>query len=214
MRLCSLLILAACSTSATPPANTKTMSDGVTLAVVMSGWEMWIGNDKDPRVAQDAPERTPGALDRVTAAFAKAAPASANALLVTYANKAQLRVPLGQPLTPAAFGTQQDYHSEIGIDLVKGLALAADQLEAAPPGHRYLIVLGDGTDTNPEAALVELPKLADRFAKAHVEVTAIVYRTQISAERDFIDKLTKHVIRTPTLDEFQTALTSTLATVR
>lgn len=219
MRSCALLLVAACSTSTTPPTNTKPTPDPVTLAVVMSGWEIWIGNDKDPRVAADAPERTPGALDRVIAAFGKAdlahtAP-DARAVLVTYGVGAKVRVPLGPVanLTPAAFGTQQDYHGGIGVDLLQGLDLAAQQLEAVP-GRHVLIVLGDGTDTNPEAARAQLPKLRERLEKLPVEVTAIVYRTQMSQERDFIDTLTKHVTRAATLDEFQTALAGTLATVR
>jgi hypothetical protein len=192
----------------------------VTLAVVMSGWEIWIGNDKDPSVAADAPERTPGALDRVVATFGKAdlahtAP-SARAVLVTYNVGAQVRVPLGPiaNLTPAAFGTQQDYHGKIGVDLLRGLELAANQLDAAPPGRHILLVLGDGSDTDAEAAVAQLPKLAARFAKFPVEVSAIVYRTQMSQERDYLDKLTKHVTRAPTLDAFETALGGALATVR
>jgi len=220
MRSCALLVLVACSTTTAPPANTKATPDVVTLAVVMSGWEIWIGNDKDPRVAKDAPERTPGALDRVVAAFGKAdlahAAPNARAVLVTYADKAKVRVPLGPiaNLTPAAFGTQQDYHEAMGVELLRALALAADQLDAAPPGRHVLLVLGDGTDTDPQAALAEMPKLAERFAKFPVEVTAIVYRTQASADRDAIDKLTKHVTRAPTLDAFETALVGALATVR
>jgi len=220
MRICALLVLAACSTTTAPPANTKATADVVTLAVVMSGWEIWIGNDKDPSVAADAPERLPGALERVVAAFGKAdlahAAPNARGALVTYNVGAQVRVPLGPiaNLTPAAFGTQQDYHAKIGVDLLRGLELAANQLDAAPPGRHLLLVLGDGSDTDAAAAMDQLPKLAERLAKFPVEVTAIVYRTQMSQEHDYIDKLTKHVVRAETLDKFETALAGALATVR
>jgi hypothetical protein len=69
-----------------------------TIAIVMLGWEMWIGNDTYRR--KDDSTRTTGMLTPLKAALDKldlksAAPPGSLGMLITYADTVRIRVPMG-----------------------------------------------------------------------------------------------------------------------
>ncbi|HEY0195836.1 MAG TPA: hypothetical protein VGC42_32200 [Kofleriaceae bacterium] len=178
-----------------PPTPPPAPVGGTTIALVYSGWEIWIGND-DVTPADD-PVHYPGALKALKAGLDQAdlahtLPAGSQGLVITYTNKAVIRVPLGPVanLTSAALGTQKDYVDTKGSELVAGIQLAIDQLEKAQTSKKQLIVLSDGNDTNNEAAKPALALLKKRAAGLGISVDSIVYKSALSNDPNITTSLT------------------------
>jgi hypothetical protein len=199
MKALVLALLVACSASPAPPPEPKGPTP-YSLAVVMSGWELWIGNDKTAKVPEDDPTRRPGLLLELAATIDKldlahTAPVGSQAMVVTYADKAVIRAPLA-PITKfsgASLGKQDDYYGTTGLELVQGVTVALAELTKAPAGRKYLLVVGDGNDTNNEAAKGQLAGLKQQAAKLGVEVAAIVYRIPLSNRQNVVKELTGNV---------------------
>jgi hypothetical protein len=194
------------------PAPTTT-----TVALVYCGWEIWIGNDQNPKLAADDPSRSPGALLAIQAALDRAdlahtAPPGTQAVAISYADTVAVRVPLGPiaNLTSAALGKQTDYAGTIGVELVAGLSRAADELDRAPAGRKLLIIVSDGADTNADQAAKQLPELKKRLAARGVEVASILYKTALSGERDVLSALTDHSVRAWSRDDITFELVNLL----
>ncbi|HUJ57928.1 MAG TPA: hypothetical protein VLX92_05535 [Kofleriaceae bacterium] len=161
-------------------------SDGnepMALAIVYEGDEAWIGNDD---VEADETARYPGALGRLEAGIdelrlAARVPPGSTAIAVSYGTGAQLRY--DGPITAlagSALGSQKDYYRSIGSDLVQGVTLAMAKLEQSKAPVRALIVIGDGSDTDPEAAKPALVELKKRAAAAGIHVFGIIYKDALS----------------------------------
>lgn len=156
------------------------------LALLVSGWEVWMGND-DIVPAAD-PSRYPGALKSIRAAFDRAPmtgfPDDSQAITVTYDSDVRIRLPMGpiESLDARAVGVQQDYYGGVGHELVNGVTFALTELAKVEGARRVLVVIGDGSDTNNEAAKLKLHDLKKRAAELHVEVYSIVYKAQLSDE--------------------------------
>ena len=176
-------------TSAKPPVQIPAAarrsfqqgSQAVALAIVMQGWEMWIGNDTY-RPKSD-PTRATGVLVPLGAAIDKLGlpaltPAGSVGAVITYADRAQLRVPMGPiaKLTGSALGTQKDYANTVGGELVKGVELALAELRKAPQPLKVLIVLSDGNDANNDAAKAALAALKKQAQADRVRTFAIIYK--------------------------------------
>lgn len=197
-RCVALCLVVACSTQATTPVEAPKREAAVAprpappkpvaIAFVVEGHEMWVGNDR----REDVPghERVAGALDPLKEALAKVPlaglPAGSMATVVTYGEQAAVRFPMAPiaKLTPDAFGEQKDYAGIIDRDLVAGVTLGLDELAKVKEARRVLVVIGDGTDTNPEVAERELPALAKRAAAEHVQIATFVYKGRFSAPVD------------------------------
>jgi hypothetical protein len=178
---------------APPPAPA---AEPYALAVVYEGWELWIGNDKNPKVPADDPTVRPGLLDNLIAGVAEAdlphtAPPDALAMLITYSNKPVIRLPMGpaRALTPDRFGSQVDYYGHNGVELVEALWLATQELAKVERPKKYLLVISDGTDTDPEGARREVARLRDELAKDHVKVFSFIYKARDSLEGDVLAPL-------------------------
>jgi len=160
-------------------------SEPIALALVVQGSEIWLGND-DIEPA-DSPARYTGALKSIVheleaAPLAKHAPAGSKAMLITYANKAAIRVPLGpiDKVTGKALGTQKDYQNNNGTEMVQGVALALAELHKTAAARKIVIVIGDGNDADADKAKPALAKLAHQAAGDHVQIAAVVYKGQLS----------------------------------
>jgi len=211
----------ATATVTAPAAATASGPQPYTVALVYCGWEAWIGNDQNPRLAADDPTRWPGALASIKAGLDRAdlahtAAAGSRGLLISYADDVKLRVPLGPiaNLGSAALGSQLDYAGTIGVNLVQGVTRAVDELARAPAGNRLLIVLSDGTDTNNEQSGKLLPALKQRIAGLGIELTSIVFKTALSSDGDLLGGVADHTQRAMARDDITLDLASALERVR
>jgi hypothetical protein len=109
---------------------------------------------------------------------------------VTYAHATQVVRPLGPlaRLDGAAFGTQRDYYTKIGTELVAGVETGLALFDDAP-GKHVMLVLGDGNDTNNELAPAKLAALKQRAAMASIEVYAIRWSTPLSEPKHVLENL-------------------------
>ncbi|MBL0214732.1 MAG: hypothetical protein IPQ07_12695 [Myxococcales bacterium] len=172
--------------------------DTIAIAILFNGQEIWTGNDEiEPA---DSPARYPGALDGIRGGLveldlAHRLPPGSQAALISYDSAVRELVPMGPAarLVPAAIGTQRDYYSRIGTNLVDGLELAVARLEQAHTTRKLLIVLGDGNDVNNEAAAVVFNQLEKRAQVARIEIAAIVYKGALSNEDTPITGLVRDV---------------------
>jgi hypothetical protein len=204
--------LLGCSKKAEPPPAAP---EPVIAAVVVEGWEMWMGNDKV--VAADDPTRYPGALERLTKVFestdlGKLTPAGSQGMLITYADKPVVRAPMaaiGQ--LAGKLGTQKDYVGTKSVELVAGLRLAVAELGKAPAGKKVLIVIGDGAALDNDAARPELAKLKNELADKGIEAVAVVYKSPLSSQVTVIGELTAATKRTSSLDELEAETRRVLA---
>lgn len=208
-RCALVLVLVACgsrpiATSSEPKPATQDPPKPVAVAIVMEGWEMWVGNDQLQHIP-DA-ERYPGVLKPFKEAFARVAvtslPAGSRATVVTYTDRASVRHPMApiETLSAAAFGEQKDYAGVIGRDLVGGVTLGLDELAKVTDARRVLIVIGDGTDTKPDAAKAALAMLAKRAAAENVELLTIIYQAPLSSPVTVIRGFDPNAIVVNTVD--------------
>jgi hypothetical protein len=178
------------------PVALRSFADGpdrLAIAIVIDGQELFIGNDD---YEDDENSRYPGVLAQLEAELDKMqlatrAPAGSTISVVEYGNGARIRVPT-EPLTAfsaAQLGTQHDYYRQIGNDMVAGVELGMHQLDASDAPVKLLFVIGDGNDTNDEAAKSQLRELKKRAAQSHVIVNAVTYKTAISAEGEVVTML-------------------------
>ena len=178
-------------------------NETVAVAIVMLGWEMWIGNDQ---VKEDDPgklqlleqSRAPGVLNDLEKAldevkFGESGPPGSVGELLTYADRVKTNIPMGalSAVTGGALGTQQDYYGTKGRELVQGVRQALSDLHGAKAARKALIVVGDGCDTNPDAAKSALAELKKQAVQDHIQVFAIVYKSAAASPDDVlvIDKL-------------------------
>lgn len=165
------------------PSGMRGYTEGtetITIAFVMLGWEIWIGNDD--LLPEDDPSRYPGVLKALEQAldgvkFNESAPPGSLGELITYNDKATVKIPMGPlgNITGAAFGTQKDYQNTKGKELVKGIELALADLHSAKTARKALIVITDGADTNSDAAKAQLAALKKQAAQDHIQTFAIIY---------------------------------------
>jgi hypothetical protein len=191
----------------------------ITIAVVVQGGEVFMGNDDiEP---EDSPARYPGALKGLVDAFDSAhlgsyAPPGSRAVAITYDDGAHVRMPLValNELEGHTFGTQRDYYNRVGIDLVGGIDLAMSQLEMSNTPRRALIIIGDGNDTNNEAAAVELAGLKKRAAVDGVQTFAIIYKSALSEDGNVISRMVPNTMTVNSTESIGTkvvAIASALA---
>ena len=188
------------------------------LALLVSGWEVWMGND-DIVPAND-PSKYTGALKSIRAAFDRAPmtgfPDGSKAMIATYDSSARIRVPMVpiELLDARAVGVQRDYYGTVGVELVSGLTLAFTELVKVEGARRVLVVVGDGGDTNNEAAKLQLRDLAKRAAEFHIEVYAIVYKAPLSNEATVVTALDPKASTVASIDEITTELVALFKRLR
>jgi hypothetical protein len=170
---------------ATEVVDFKHGTETIAIAIVVEGQEIWMGNDDFE--AYDSPARYQGALKDIKRAIdaldlANTMPAGSLGTIITYDERPWIKLPLGPiaNLDGSALGTQKDYYGRIGYSLVQATALAIGELETAPTHKKLLLVIGDGNDTNPDAAKAQFADLKKRAAQGGIEVAAIIYKGALS----------------------------------
>lgn len=191
--------------------------DTVAVALVVNGQEIWMGNDD---IEPDDNARYVGVLNGLERgidqlALAARLPAGSEGMVVSYATGADYRLrpaPIAM-LTGAALGTQKDYRGRIGTDMVSGIELALSGLERTTATRRVLVVLGDGNDTNNEAAKPALVDLKRRAAQHHVETYAIIYKSPVSDEGNAITTMVPGAVTMNSIDGITAALSQIIERV-
>jgi hypothetical protein len=204
---------------ATKMVDFKKGTEKLAIAIVMNGWEMWIGNDKEvPEIREDDPSRYPGvlielrtALDRLD--FKNAGPAGSMGMVITYADKPVIRIPWGPlgDLTGSKLGTQKDYFGSTGVELVQGITLALAELHKRSEPRKVLIVVCDGNDTNNDAAKGALLNLKKQAAADHVQLFAIVYKARLSGEANIIPVMIPQTKQVTTAENISSEIANILA---
>ncbi len=171
------------------------------LAIVMNGWEVWIGNDKEVKEVHDGDsDLFPGvliglraALDKVN--FATAGPPGSVGTVIIYSDSVSERVKMGPlaNITGTALGTQQDYYGTQGRDLKAGVTAGVTALHNSSASRKVLIVICDGSDTDVERAKAELPAQRDAAKTDKIQTFAIIYRGGGEPGVDVISFFTKNV---------------------
>lgn len=186
------LALAACFSGGAPPATTAPVGNAppltpvvkpVAIGFMMQSQEIIVGNDD---LEEDSsPARYPGYLKDLKKAFERASlatltPAGSEGLLVTYADRAKVAVPLGPiaAITATELGTQKDYYMTIGMDAVPAFDIALAQLGRAKASRRILVVIGDGNSTAP----LDNAPILEKARRAHIEIVGLVYKGALSED--------------------------------
>lgn len=159
-------------------------SDPLAIAIVLYGWEIWIGNDKlppTPAFPSDDPTRVSGVLDSLAQAldsvkFSEFGPAGSLGTVITYADKPAIRIKMGllSAINGAALGSQADYYGTKGAELVRAVELALSELNKTTL-RKVLIVLCDGNDTDNVGAKLQLASLKKRASESKVQVFGLIY---------------------------------------
>ncbi|MBX3159165.1 MAG: hypothetical protein KF773_24565 [Deltaproteobacteria bacterium] len=169
------------------------VAEPIAIALVYSGWEIWIGNDE----LDVMPPRSPGALRYLVAAldeapFARAGGPGSQIVAIEYSQGTRVKVPLRDldAFRGAELGKQADYRDKLQNDLADGVALAIGELAKAKAPRKAILVIGDGSDTNPETAPARLRELRRRAASERITMLeAIVLRSPMSSSSRVIDEL-------------------------
>lgn len=209
--------------SAKPPVEMKAIqkrgfqqgTETLAVAIVMLGWEMWIGNNTY-RPEGDA-TREKGVLTELQAAldklnFKDAGPPGSVGMVITYADTAGIRVPMGplSNLSGSALGTQKDYKDTKGYELVKGIELALAELKKVTNPRKVLIVITDGNDTNNDAAKVTLANLKKQAQNDRVQTFAIVYKAADSEPNNVIISMIQRTTTVTTPENIAVSIKSIL----
>ncbi len=182
--------------------------ESIAIAFVIEGGEVWLGNDEfEP---EDSPARYFGTLNGIRAGLdrldlGRTMPRGSAGMIVTYDTFPRMRVPLGPigQINGAAMGTQRDHYGHLGQSQAAAIALAMAELETASTHKKLLIVIGDGNDTNNEAAKGQLADLKKRAAMHRIDVAAIVYKGYLSSPETVITHLTPRTVTANSMDSVE-----------
>lgn len=193
-------------------------TEKLAVAIVMNGWEMWIGNDKEvPAIHEDDPSRYPGVLIELRSAldklnFKDAGPPGSLGMIITYGDKPVIRVPMGllSDITGSKLGTQQDYYGTTGVELVQGITLALAELHKVQASRKVLIVVCDGNDTNNDAAKAQLANLKKQAKDDQIQTFAIVYKAKLSGEGNVVAGMIQQTSQVTTADNIASTIANIL----
>jgi hypothetical protein len=186
-------------TTAKPPVTVKATAlrpytagtETIAIAFVFNGQQVWIGNDDYE--GEDSSARHLGILKSLkqalqTVPFANAGPAGSKGVLISYGDKAEVKVPMGPlaNITPEALGTQKDYAGKFGTSLVEGINLAMTELHNVTTSRKAMIVISDGNDTNNDAAKGQLANLKKQATNERIQTFAIIYKGDLSEQGNVI----------------------------
>lgn len=188
--------------TAKPPVSLKATSlrpftagsETVAIAFVINGQEVWIGNDDIE--AEESPARHLGILKNLkqalqTVPFATAGPKDSKGVLISYGDKAEVKLPMGPlaNITAEALGSQKDYYKKFGTSMVEGISLALSELHNVTASRKAMIVVCDGNDTNNEAAKGQLQNLKKQASNERIQMFAIIYKGELSEPGNVITTL-------------------------
>jgi hypothetical protein len=187
----------------------------IAIALVINGQEIWIGNDE---VETDENAKYNGVLKNLEAAIDKlqlgtAGPPGSKGIVVSYSMGAEIKVPMGQldKINGGALGGQKDYRGKIGTDMVQGITMAMAELSKVATDRKALIVVGDGNDTNNEAAKAALAQLKKDAGKQNIQMFAVIYKSAVSSEGNVITTMIPNAKTVNSIDGIASELNAIIA---
>ena len=195
-----------------PPAG-PAARPATAVAFLVCGQEIWVGNDE---YEEDPNAQYVGELEPLEAAIDKLGlpgrlPAGSRAVIVSYSTGARVLHPMAPvaQLTGGWFGSEKDFHGGLGDDLVAGIQVALDELAKVDARRKLVVVIGDGTTTNPDGATqAQLAALGQRAAQQHVERFALMLKSAISGGTPVIAKFAPDAEPIASADDLYPALTA------
>ncbi len=167
-------------------------SETIAVAVLIEGQQIWIGNDT--YIPEGGEGRYEGALTKLAPVIDKlnkvGPPGSLGTVLV-YHSSVDTKLPMGElkNLNGAALGNQRDYQNKVSSELTNGVTQALAELKKVTTSRKALVVIGDGGDTNADAAKKALADLKKQAEADRVEVFAIVFQSALEVEVKVINNL-------------------------
>ena len=187
----------------------------IAIALVIEGQEIWIGNED---VETDDNAKYPGVLKNLEAAIDKlqlggAGPLGSKGIVVSYSQGAEIKVPMGdlKLITGGALGGQKDYRGKIGTDMVQGITTGLTELSKVSTARKALIVVGDGTDTNNEAAKGALVDLRKQASGQRIQMFGIIYKSAVSTEGAVVTTLVGNAKTVNSIDGIASELNAIIA---
>jgi len=187
----------------------------IAIALVINGQEIWIGNED---YEQDENAKYNGVLKNLSQAIDKlqlgnAGPQGSKGIVISYSTGAEIKLAMGdlKLITGAALGNQQDYRGKIGTDMVQGITMAYAELTKVATARKALIVVGDGNDTNNEAAKTALAQLKKDASKANIQTFAIIYKSAVSSEGNVITTMVPTAKTVNSIDGIASELNAIIA---
>jgi FHA domain len=190
-------------------------TETIAIALVINGQEIWIGND-DIEIDENA--KYAGVLKNLEAAIDKlnlgtAGPAGSKGIVVSYSQGAEIKVPMGdlKLINGGALGGQKDYRGKIGTDMVQGITMGLAELSKVSTARKALIVIGDGNDTNNEAAKTALADLKKQANGQKIQMFAIVYKSAVSSDGSVITTMIGNAKTVNSIDGIASELNAIIA---
>ena len=191
-------------------------TETIAVAFVFNGQEVWIGNDDyEP---EESPARYLGILKNLktalqTVPFSTAGPTGSKGVLISYGDKAEVKIPMGplSNINAEALGTQRDYNKKFGTAMVEGINLALAELHNVTASRKALVVVCDGNDTNPEAAKAQLVNLKKQAAGDKIQTFAIIYKGQLSEPGNVVTTMIPNATTVDNAEGIATAIKAILS---
>ena len=190
-------------------------TETIAIALVINGQQVWIGNED---VETDPNAVYPGVLKNLEAAIDKlqlgnAGPPGSKGIVISYSQGAEIKVPMGdlKNITGGALGSQKDYVGKIGTDMVTGITMGIAELQKVSNPRKALIVIGDGNDTNNDAAKTQLAQLKKEAANAKINLFGIIYKSAVSNDSNVITTMIPNAKTANSVDGIATELNAIIA---
>jgi hypothetical protein len=178
-----------------PATNLRGYTEGtdtIAIALVLNGAELWVGNDAcEKRNPETDPVPVVGVLDKLEKAIdtmnlAKAGPSGSKAVVISYSNGAEVVSKMDElsKVSGASLGGQCNYFGKTGTNLVAGVEMAFKELKAVGATRKVMVIVGDGSDTDPEKAKVALAEYKKNCKQENIDVFAIIYVNKRPGDED------------------------------
>ena len=166
-------------------------NDTIAVVLLLEGHELFIGNtsyieDPDSQYAGVLPKLIP-----MVSLLPKIGPPGSQGAIVIYHQGAEVKLPMGdlKNLTGDKLGQEKDYQGKVTRDLVTGVNAAITELRKVTTSRKALIVVGDGADTNIDAAKAQLQQLRKQCEADRIELYGLNYTAGIGDELTAIKSL-------------------------
>jgi hypothetical protein len=154
----------------------KFVEGNETLAIsfLVEGHTLFMGVDEDVERDKGVFKFIGPALDAAT----NAGPPGSKGEVIIYGNSPVVKLPMGDltAVSAAALGGLKDYQSTTTRELLAGVNQAFADLKAVTAVRKVLIIIGDGMDTNADAAKEQLKALKKDFDANKIDVFAVFYQ--------------------------------------